>query len=299
MSSSNKNKLPVFERDAGGGGDCFFFSLYEALKERDLLKNIMDSYGTFSLNKNSFNTYFRNLVAEQITTERLITLIEILQSVVRENKGRSDKDIADMVDLQPWLVRAYLNANRNSTNRNSANRNYERFAINVRRSIRQAKNEPQALEIGIATELLNTTGIELQLVYKNFPQRKRSINTIAQSLSLKTPEKKMLADYENLPTYLLPPGYSVEKKMPVSLPLETRNGEPIVYVVMSRKEGHYYYFSFHEYYGGTRRSQATQSRSTRRSQATRSRSTRRSKATRSRSTRRSQATRRKTRRSQA
>ena len=234
----------------------------------------MHSYGTFSLNKSNFNTYFRNLVAEQITTERLITLIEILQSVVRENKGRPDKEIADMVDLQPWLVRAYLNAKRSSAkrssaNRNSSNRNSERFATNVRRSIRHAKNEPQALEIGIAMELLSTAGIALQLVYKNFPQRKRSINTIAQSLSLKTPEKKMLADYENLPTYLLPPGYSVEKKMPLSLPLETRNGEPIVYLVMSRKEGHYYYFSFHEYYGGTR------SRTTRRSQTTKRQATKR------------------------
>ena len=250
----------------------------------------MHSYGTFSLNKSNFNIYFRNLVAEQITTERLTTLIELLQSVVRENKGRPDKEIADMVDLQPWLVRAYLNANRSSANRNSANRNSERFAINVRRSIRQAKNEPQALEIGIATELLSTAGIALQLVYKNFPQRKRSINTIAQSLSLKTPEKKMLADYENLPTYLLPPGYSVEKKMPLSLPLETRNGEPIVYLVMSRKEGHYYYFSFHEYYGGTR------SRTTRRSQATRSRTTRRSQTTRRKTKRQ---TKRKTKRSRA
>ena len=263
INSSNKNKLPVFERDAGGGGDCFFFSLYKALEERNLLKNIMDSYGTFSLNKNSFNTYFRNLVAEQITTERLTTLIEILQSVVRENQGTSEKELANMVDLQPWLVRAYLNANRNSTNRNSANRNNERFAINVRRSIRQAKNEPQALEIGIATELLSTAGIELQLVYKNFPQRKRSLHSIAVGLSLKTPEKKMLADYENLPTYLLPPNYSVEKKMPLSLPLETRNGEPIVYLVMSRKEGHYYYFTFNEYYGGTRHTKRRKSKTKR------------------------------------
>jgi hypothetical protein len=38
MSSSNKNKLPVFELDSGGGGDCFYFSLYEALNERDLIR---------------------------------------------------------------------------------------------------------------------------------------------------------------------------------------------------------------------------------------------------------------------
>ena len=36
MTNSNLNKLPVIDIDAGGEGNCFYFSLYKALKERDL-----------------------------------------------------------------------------------------------------------------------------------------------------------------------------------------------------------------------------------------------------------------------
>jgi hypothetical protein len=236
------------ERDAGGGGDCFYFSLYEALAERNLLKNVMDAYGTFTpLNKNSFNQYFRNLIAEQITPARLATTIEILRSTLRENKSKSLYALAELVNLQPWLVQAYKNSNDNT----------DLFARNVRRFIRQAKNEPQALEIGLARQLLRTAGIALHLVYKNFPERKRTKESIAPGLSLKTPEKKMLLDFENAPTYLLPPSYRSEKRLPFSLPLETVKDEPIVYLVMSRKEGHYYYLTFHDYEGGKRKRSST------------------------------------------
>jgi hypothetical protein len=52
----------LYVKDAGGGGDCFFFSVFEALKERNLMKKIKISAGT----KDDFNILMRHIVANSL-----------------------------------------------------------------------------------------------------------------------------------------------------------------------------------------------------------------------------------------
>lgn len=56
--------VPVTLKDAGGNGNCFYYSLFEALSNRRLLEHLKDLTTTTS--KYTFNTTFREYISEHI-----------------------------------------------------------------------------------------------------------------------------------------------------------------------------------------------------------------------------------------
>ena len=239
------------ETDAGGGGNCFYFSLYEALTEQRLVKHITQLYGiipkhysnnSFMGKKHNFNKYFRKLIADQITPELLekYEIVRIVSDAVNANVNNNsyiDKskldEIAQITQLQPWLIHDYI----------KAAGSLPLFSKHVKKSIRQTNNEVQELEVKIAQQLLSYAEIELKIISK-FYKRKRNTNSFPFSgTQLNTAEKKMIVDFENKPFYKLPNNPHLNKKLPFTLSFKNESGQPIVYLVSSPMEGHYFYFS--------------------------------------------------------
>jgi hypothetical protein len=282
LSTLNANQLdlPVIDKDAGAGGDCFFFAIYEALSERErqLIDTLMDMYGPFRLNKNSFNLFFRNLIATKINanyrtpaTDYLRELYSLITSayenavaICQDAEYNANKCIVDVIadELQQphWLVKDYIKATRKDSQR--------KFIELVSASIRQPHKQVQELEYNLAKELLGIVGIDLQLVLT-----------------------KGDGTYEFAEKTMRQRPFS----LPFSLPLENKSGQPIIYVIINSTTGHYSYFCFFLCSAGgakrTRRKRSGHKRSggkrsgskrTRRSQAT-------SKLSRSQVTKRSQA----------
>jgi hypothetical protein len=278
LSTLNENQLdlPVIDKDAGAGGDCFFFAIYEALSERErqLIDTLMDMYGPFRLNKHSFNLFFRNLIATKINanyrtpaTDYLRELYSLITSAYENavaicqdasyngpgyNQNKCIVDvIADELQQPHWLVKDYIKATRKDSQK--------KFIELVSASIRQPHKQVQELEYNLAKELLGIVGIDLQLVL-----------TKGDGTYEKTMRQRPFS-------------------LPFSLPLENKSGQPIIYVIINSTTGHYSYFCFFLCSAGgakrTRRSRAKRSRA-KRSQAKRSQAkrsmTKRSRARRNR-----------------
>jgi len=75
-----------YVKDAGGGGDCLFFSIYEALKERDLMRKIKISAGS----KEDFNILMRSLVVNSLDKGTCDTLFFNMQDFSAGNPDLND-----------------------------------------------------------------------------------------------------------------------------------------------------------------------------------------------------------------
>jgi len=243
MSNNNSNKLPVIDTDAGGKGNCFYFSLYEALKERDLIKNLEETYsiGRY-VSKETFNKYFRMLISSQLSTDIMRETFIVLKEVFDNNSDLSIAEISHRTELQSWLIKDFINSNSSLMS----------FTNLVKKSIMIRGREVQSLEVNLAIKLLALAGISLVIIKKIVPTRKKSQRELKISgLSLNTNERKMLANYDNQPTYNI---NEREIQMPFNLPIEN-GGQPIIYLISSPIEGHYTYFSFSlaKYEGGLKK----------------------------------------------
>lgn len=71
-NSDRHNKLLVQEKDAGGSGNCFYFSIYDALNERGLVNKFANKYSTFR-KKQSVHEYIDSYGKSQIYTYNFTT----------------------------------------------------------------------------------------------------------------------------------------------------------------------------------------------------------------------------------
>lgn len=76
----------LYVKDAGGGGDCFFFSVYEALKERNLMKKIKISAGK----KEDFNIMMRSIVVNSLDKGTCDTIFFNMQEFSVGNEDLRD-----------------------------------------------------------------------------------------------------------------------------------------------------------------------------------------------------------------
>ena len=154
---SNEPALfPVYLKEAGGDGNCFFNSIYDSANEENLLEKIYNTYKTEikPVDKNTFVKYIRNLVANKLTMddEGLKTAYEILENADIKNKIKLEEDKKYIIDdFQPWLIELYKNS-----------KNFEDFKTNVSNTIRDSSNYIQGLEYSITKELLEDADIEIE-----------------------------------------------------------------------------------------------------------------------------------------
>ena len=154
--SSVTNTFPVYLKESGGDGNCFFTSIYDAANEQNLLERIYNAYNTTSkpVDKISFVKYIRDLVAKKITQDDtgLKTIYQILEDSDIKNKIKLEEDTAYILDdFQPWLIELYKNS-----------KNFEEFKTNVINTIRISSNYIQGLEYVITKDLLEYADIEIE-----------------------------------------------------------------------------------------------------------------------------------------
>ena len=154
--SSVTNTFPVYLKEAGGDGNCFFNSIYDAANEENLLERIYNAYNTSSkpVDKISFVKYIRDLVARKINQDDtgLRTAYEIFEQSDIKNKITLEEDTGYILDdFQPWLIELYKNS-----------KNFEEFKMNVINTIRNSSNYIQGLEYDITKDLLEYASIELK-----------------------------------------------------------------------------------------------------------------------------------------
>jgi hypothetical protein len=154
---SNEPALfPVYLKEAGGDGNCFFNSIYDSANEENLLEKIYNTYKTETkpVDKNTFVKYIRNLVANKLTMDDagIKTAYEILENADIKNKIKLEEDKKYIIDdFQPWLIELYKNS-----------KNFEDFKTKVSSTIRDSSNYIQGLEYGITKELLEDANIEVE-----------------------------------------------------------------------------------------------------------------------------------------
>ena len=73
----------LYVKDAGGGGDCFFFSVYEALKER----NLMEKIKIYAPTKEIFNIMMRSIVVHSLDKG---TCDEVFRNMQEFSVGNDD-----------------------------------------------------------------------------------------------------------------------------------------------------------------------------------------------------------------
>ena len=154
--SSATNTFPVYLKESGGDGNCFFNSIYDAANEEKLLERIYNAYNTSSkpVDKISFVKYIRDLVARKINQDDtgLRNVYEIFEQSDIKNKIELEEDTAYILDdFQPWLIELYKNS-----------KNFEEFKTNVINTIRNSSNYIQGLEHDITKDLLEYASIELK-----------------------------------------------------------------------------------------------------------------------------------------
>jgi len=148
--------FPVYLKEAGGDGNCFFNSIYDAANEQKLLEKIYNTYKpeTNPIDKKTFVTYIRGLVAKKLSMEDegLKTAYEVLENSGIKNKIKLEEDKKYIVDdFQPWLIELYKNS-----------KDFAEFKEKVITIIKSSNNYIQGLEYGVTEDLLEDAGIAIE-----------------------------------------------------------------------------------------------------------------------------------------
>ena len=163
-------KLPVFERKVEGRGNCFYNAVYEALKERKLVKPTKD-----------FNTKFRHLVANEISRNPPAQLRVDYDTIknayasarrncqaMRREIGYSYQPLDDCVaaaisseqNVPQWAVKNYMKS-----------ASWPQFIEKYIAASRESGNEVEEIQTDAAQRILKKHGIRLEIVMKGYENK--------------------------------------------------------------------------------------------------------------------------------
>jgi hypothetical protein len=145
---------PVREEDAGGGGDCFYYSLYASLEAQSLLDTVCSTFGLGkSRTKEDFNRSFRRYLASQLPSE-LLSMIDYLCTIPIGSRGIQLGSLSD--EYQIIL--------RNVTDAQCKNNDYKKDLV---RQLQAATSTDRVWagqpEVRLTKHLLTTVGIVLHI----------------------------------------------------------------------------------------------------------------------------------------
>ena len=148
--------------DAGGGGNCFYYSVFNALNEDKLLGKLqtaLESELLDTLNKVNFNITMRTIVGDYLNTPAGITIFTnfynfmtiSLNAYYEEHKRIDVNDFCNKhAEYLPWLIKLY-----------GSSRSFNQFKEAVIENIKKNGTYVQSLEIEIVKHLLKKAGIHL------------------------------------------------------------------------------------------------------------------------------------------
>jgi len=227
---SLKGNYPVQIKEAGGGGDCFYYSIWAALTERNLIRRNILPKMNIPLDKEGFMLYFRNFVADILNNSEKIegiydfygdigvqsilpagrvnfsTFLHPGNSVPKEiidrirPKMREVYDFLNLNEIQEWMADIFISSN-----------SVAEFKRRVIESVRTKGNNVQEFEVRIITKLF-----------------KERFNIEIRAHYTKDASGRVL-------------------DMPRNLPMINERGEEVIHLlVLIGGGGHYQYFSFND-----------------------------------------------------
>ena len=145
---------PVREEDAGGGGNCFYYSLYASLQAQSLLDTVCTTFRLGeSHTKEDFNLSFRGFLASQLPSE-LLAMIDYLCTIPISLRGIQLSSLSD----------EYRGILRNITDAQCKNNDYKQGLV---RQLQTATSTDRVWagqpEVRFTKHLLTTVGIVLHI----------------------------------------------------------------------------------------------------------------------------------------
>jgi len=139
--------------DAGGGGNCFFFSLYEALKAKNLLAIVYEK-GELPLNnqstKDHFNNTFRFFISQKLK--------EKLKKMVENYKTINSKDVNL---IKTGLSNEFISILDKAVKNNEPS---DTTVLNLQKAVNTSGTYVSEIEVQETIKILNQWGITLVIV---------------------------------------------------------------------------------------------------------------------------------------
>ena len=163
--------------EAGGGGDCFFYSIHDALVNRKLKGRVDARFGTAGT-KEQFVTLFRAVVANN-ADEDLATLYQetCISKISQYNDINEFRSFLQTSENPSWLNTLLIDTFRNYDSRRDGCLLNEPASPEVLKFIRQGKagitrrtNYVGQLEVAITQRLLQEVGVYLDIKASKFSQ---------------------------------------------------------------------------------------------------------------------------------
>ena len=146
---------PVKLLDAGGGGNCFFFSLYEAAKNTGVLGKITTKFPAVNTSsKERFNDTFRSALATYINTHNFAKQYDGFLSLKNQSIDKDDW-MEQLQSMFPdWYVKAFPFPD--------GPRNPEYYKTQIAQGVSQTGNYVGDIEVSAARNMLDECGIWIQ-----------------------------------------------------------------------------------------------------------------------------------------
>ena len=183
MSVQRNFTFPVHLVDAGGGGDCFYYSVWSALNERDLIRKKFYPTIPIPLDKENFMLFLRHYVYKTLESntsvegiydfynsiglkqvlpagQNLITFLhpgDSMPKLIVDKLRPKMKEINDFLrqyEIQEWIADLFLRA-----------KNKEEFKRSVLDVVKRKGTYAQEFEVKIISDLFKKVGIEIEKHY--------------------------------------------------------------------------------------------------------------------------------------
>jgi len=159
---SNIGVVNVAIKDAGGGGNCLYFSLYEALQSRGYLNMLSESLGMQFIDKHDFNIKIRQLIADHVDGVIRDMIQHFCNSVMQRNMPGVESLKISLL-AQPLWLQNIIKKHAHIRFCGNVNQVYNLVLEEVKASIKTAGNWAGEIEVQVATNILDTAGIILSV----------------------------------------------------------------------------------------------------------------------------------------
>lgn len=161
IGTVNRAVVNVVIKDAGGGGDCFYFSMYEALESRGYLELLSNSLGMPGFtDKKDFNIKIRELISDNIDDSVKDMIQHFCETFLIQNMSNVDSLKLSLLTLPVWLQNI-IKKHVNIKSCGNIEQVYNLVLREVKASIIIPGNWAGELEVAVIKNMLDTVGIEL------------------------------------------------------------------------------------------------------------------------------------------